>query len=194
MGLMGIVPDRLPIRTEKDKQCLTYTSAPMDADTEVTGHPIVNLWVSSTAAYGDFFVYLEDIDEKGTALLVSEGCLRAGYADLQDNDKMIRSGETGIEVLPELPWHGYERAHYRDRILADGNIVNLTFDLQPTSWVFRKGHHIRVSIACADWPTFRLHPKLSTSNKADDPTNIVPTITVHRDSEHPSGIMLPAVP
>ncbi len=194
MGLMGIVPDRLPIRTEKDNQCLTYTSDSMDADMEVTGHPIVNLWVSSTAGSGDFFVYLEDIDQKGMALLVSEGCLRAGYADLQDNNKIIRSGTTGIEVLPELPWHGYERAHYRDRILADGNIVGLTFDLQPTSWVFRKGHRIRVSIACADWPTFRLHPKLAKNNKADDPANIVPIITVYRDTSRPSGIMLPVVP
>jgi len=194
MGLMGIVPDRLPIRTEKDKKCLTYTSTPMKADVEVTGHPIANLWVSSTADYGDFFVYLEDIDEKGTSLLVTEGCLRAGYADLQDNDKIIRSGTTGINVLPELPWHGYERVDYRDKILADENIELLVFDLQPTCWVFRKGHRIRVSIACADWPTFRLHPKLSASNKADDPANIVPTITIYRDAQHPSGIMLPIIP
>jgi predicted acyl esterase len=194
MGLMGIVPDQLPIRTEKDEQCLTYTSAPMDTDTEVTGHPIVNLWVSSSADYGDFFVYLEDVDESGTALLVTEGCLRAGYADMQDNDRIIQSGATGIEVLPELPWHGYEKADYKDKILADGNIVKLTFDLQPTCWVFREGHRIRVSIACADWPTFRLHPKLSTSNEADDKTNIVPTVTVHRNAQHPSGILLPVIP
>ncbi|GAB4343139.1 MAG: CocE/NonD family hydrolase [Candidatus Abyssubacteria bacterium] len=194
LGLMGIVPDALPIRTAKDRQCLTYTTDPMAADLEVTGHPIVELWVSSTADYGDIFVYLVDVDAKGRAILVTEGCLRAGFADLHDNDKIIQGGALGIEVLPELPWHGYERAHYKDGILADGKVIKLLFDLQPTSWVFRKGHRIRVSIACADWPTFRLHPKLSPPNDPEDPATIVPTITVYRDREHPSRIDLPVIP
>lgn len=193
LGLMGIVPDALPVRTEKDKKCLTYTSAPLPADTEVTGHPIVEMWISSSADYGDVFVFLEDIDKEGEALLVTEGCLRAGFAGLRDNDEMIYSGRTGIEVLPDLPWHGYEKDHYEDGILAARKTVRLYFDLQPTCWVFRKGHRIRVSIACADYPTFRLHPKLSPSNKADDPNNIVPVITVYRNTDHPSGIILPVV-
>jgi hypothetical protein len=194
LGLMGLVPTALPIRTAKDNKCLTYTTIPMEADAEVTGHPIAELWVSSTADNGDFFVYLEDVDAQGRVLLVTEGCLRAGFADLYDDDEMIDSGKSGIEVLPELPWHGYERAEYRDGILAGGNIVRLYFDLQPTSWVFKKGHSIRLSIACADYPTFRLTEKLSPKNKADDPANITPTITVYRDAEHPSRVLLPLIP
>jgi hypothetical protein len=194
LGLMGTVPTELPIRTAKDRQCLTYTTESLESDLEVTGHPLAELWVSSTAGDGDFFVYLEDVDAKGQALLVSEGCLRAGFADLYDNDEMIYSGNTEIEVLPELPWHGYERAQYREAILAGGAIVRLYFDLHPTCWVFKKGHRIRISVACADWPTFRLHEKLSLSNRADDPANIVPTVTVYRDAEHASRILLPVIP
>ena len=33
------VPGDLPYRAEKDEQVLTYTSTPLEADTEVTGHP-----------------------------------------------------------------------------------------------------------------------------------------------------------
>jgi hypothetical protein len=194
LGLMGTVPTELPIRTIKDTQCLTYTTEPLESDLEVTGHPVAELWVSSTAEDGDFFVYLEDVDARGQALLVSEGCLRAGFADLYDNDEMIYSGNGGIEVLPELPWHGYERAQYREAILAGGAIAKLCFDLHPTCWVFKKGHRIRVSVACADWPTFRLHEKLSPSNRPDDPANIVPTVTVHRDAERASRILLPVIP
>ncbi len=191
LSAASVNPDVLPIRTEKDKKCLTYTTAPLDADTEVTGHPIVELWVSSTADYGDFFVYLEDVDEDGRAILVTEGQLRAGFAEMRDNDRM---GRAELDIEPELPWHGYESDDYVDGILADGNIVKLEFDLFPTSWVFKKGHRIRVSVAGADWPTFRLHPELSPQNKPDASDNMAPTITVYRDAPHPSHIRLPVIP
>jgi putative CocE/NonD family hydrolase len=191
---MGILPDVLPIRTEKDRQCQAYTSAPLETDTEVTGHPIIRFWVSSTADYGDFYVYLEDLEPGARAVLVTEGMLRAGFAKIHNNDEIIQSGVSGVDILPDLPWHGFEKDQYVDGIFADGNIVELEFDLLPTSWVFKKGHRIRVSIACANWPTFRLHPRLAPSNRPDDPANIVPTITIYRDEKHPSYIKLPVIP
>ncbi len=187
------IHDRVDIRTDKDQQCLTYTSSPLEQDTEVTGHPVVRFWVSSTVDYGDFFVYLEDMDDNGDAYFVTDGMLRAGFAKLVPNEDMLPPG-ADIDILPDLPWHGYKESDYVDGILAGGNIVELVFDLMPTSWVFRKGHRFRVSIACADWPTFRLHHKLSPSNDPEDPDNIVPTITVHRTDEYPSRIELPIIP
>lgn len=194
LASMGVTPEVLPWRTELDKKCLTYTSGPLSTDMEVTGHPVVKLWVSNTAKYGDFFVYLEDVNEKGKALLVTEGVHRGGFMTERDNDRSILAGRTGVDVKPELPWHGYEKADYTPEVFADGRVVKLFFDLKPTSWVFREGHSIRVSIAMADWLTFRLHPRLSKSNDAHDPANILPVITVHRDDERPSGIMLPVIP
>jgi len=194
LSTMGVAPDELPIRTELDRKCLTYTSAEMEQDTEVTGHPIVSLWVSSTSDDADFYVYLEDVDEKGVALLVTEGVLRAGFANLVSNDEEIDSGKTGVDVLPELPWHGFEKANYNPTIFAHGKIIDLVLDLKPTSWVFRKGHRIRVSIALADWPTFRLHERLAPDNDPNNPANIRPVITVYRDELHPSVIKLPIIP
>jgi len=194
LSTMGLAPDALPVRTQKDKQCLTYTSAPLEKDTEVTGHPIAEFWVSSTADYGDFFVYLEDVDEKGTVVLVSEGLLNSGFAGLVSNDEEILSGASGVNVLPELPWHGFEKAQFKDEIFKGGKIVKLVLDLKPSSWVFRKGHSIRVAIAAADWPTFRLNPRLAWDNNPKNPANIVPVITVHRDADHPSRIELPVIP
>ena len=99
-----------------------------------------------------------------------------------------------IEVLPDLPWHGFLKADYVDGIFANGKKVELVIDLLPTSWVFKKGHKIRVSIAGADWPTFQLHPELSPTNNPTDQNNIAPTITVYRDAKHPSRIKLPIIP
>jgi len=181
-------------RTDIDPKCLTYTSEPLERDIEVTGHPIVNFWVSSTANDGDFFVYLEDIDEMGEAYYVTDGLLRANFAKLYDNNEDILPPGSTMNVLPDLPWHGFKESDYVDGIFASGKKVELVIDFMPTSWVFKKGHRIRVSIAGADWPTFQLHPKLSPANNPSDSKNIVPTVTVYRNASYPSSITLPVIP
>ena len=191
---MGVAPDKLPIRNKLDEKCLTYTTGPLKEDMEVTGHPIVTFRVSSTADDTDFFVYLSDIDEKGQVVQVTEGVLRAGFAGLVSNDEIVNSGNSRVDVKPELPWHGFEKDQYNDKPFAGGKIVELVIDLKPTSWVFREGHRVRVSIACADWPTFRLHPRLAQDNDPKNPANIIPIVTVLRDAEHPSRITLPVIP
>ena len=187
-------PSDLPYRTEYDKKCLTYTTSPMGEDTEVTGHPVVDLYVSSTADTGDFYFYLEDVDSAGNAILVTEGQLNASFAKMYDNDTCIMGGTKGIDVKPELPWHGYEESQKDTKIFRDGNIVKLTVDLMPTSWTFKEGHSIRMSIACANNNIFELTPELSPSGDAEDENNIVPEITVYRDEEHASQIILPIIP
>jgi putative CocE/NonD family hydrolase len=195
-ALAMFAPTQLAVRTEKDLKCLTYTSEPMTKDTEVTGHPIVHLWVSSTADHGDLFFYLEDVDESGEAVLITENLLRIGFAALVDDDEQINPNP-GVDVLPDLPWHGFEDTDFVDGILAGGYIVEIVNDFHPTSWVFRQGHRIRISIACSDWPSFRLNPYLYAG--AGDPTNdpgdyMAPTITVYRGDGHPSHIELPIIP
>lgn len=193
MAIGGMLPESLPIRNEQGKKVLSYTSTPLEEDTEVTGHPLVYLWVSSTADYGDLYFYLEDVDENGQIIHVTDYQIRLGFNNLVDNDRMINNGADGIDVEPELPWHGFRSGDYTDRVLAGGEIVEVVRDLHPTSWVFKKGHRIRLSIACADWPTFRLHPKLAPNNRPDDPENVTPTITIYRSDEMPSRIELPVV-
>lgn len=194
LGIAVNWPSAPPMRTDKDKQCVTYTTEVLEANTEVTGHPVVHLFVSSTADDGDFFVYLEDVDEKGEALLVTEGQLRAAFATLKNNDRMILQGARGIDVKPELPWHGFEERDYNPHVFANGAVAELVIDLFPTSWAFRKGHQIRVSIACADYPTFPLHPLLSPHNDPKAPDNAIPTITLHTGGAQASRIDLPVIP
>jgi len=137
-------PDVLPDRTQEDKKCLTYTSEAMTEDTEVTGHPIVSFWVSSTAEVGDFYVYLEDVDENGKVVPVTDGLLNAKYHENFDNDRMVLGGAADIDILPNLPWHGYEAGDADEKVFAEGKITELTFDLLPASWTFKQGHSIRV--------------------------------------------------
>ena len=179
-ALGGTPPQGAPDMTEQDRSSLCYSSAPLESDMEVTGHPIVRLWVSSDADCGDFYVFLEDVDKDGRSLLVTEGQLRAGWHNLHDNNLMT---DCDIDIKPELPWHGYEKAHWDEGVLANSRVIELVIDLQPVSWLFRKGHRIRLAVTGANWPDFSLNPTLSPANDPDAADNLVPTIRVHRGGE-----------
>jgi uncharacterized protein len=193
LGIAGNEPNSLPYRNSHDKKTLYFETDTLLADIEVTGHPVVFLSLSSNADYGDIFVYLNDVDQTGNSLLVTEGQLRAGFANLYNSDEMIKT-HSGIDVQPDLPWHGYNKDQYIDKVFADGKIVDLSFDLHPTSWVFKRGHKMRLSIGCSDFPTFRLHPKLVPGNDPKNADKIVPTITVFFGKKHNSFLELPVIP
>lgn len=192
MGLGAIVPIGSPLVNPQDAMSLTFTGIPLAENTEVTGHPIVELFVSSSEAYGDFFVYLADVDEEGNSLMVTEGQLRAGWHKVYNNDKMIDG--TPLDVKPELPWGGYEEGQWVDGALAEGRIIRLTIDLAPTSWTFRKGHRVRVAVAGSNFPNFALHPKLSPSNDPGAADTLAPSIDVHWGEAKQSRILLPVIP
>ncbi|MEW6441598.1 MAG: CocE/NonD family hydrolase [bacterium] len=157
-------------RAEQDLKCLAYTTAPLTEDLEVTGHPILYLYVTSTAEDGDFFVYLEDLHEDGFVEYVTEGLLRASMRRLSPRP-----------WAPELPWHSCYRADAMP--LVPGETAELVIDLYPTSKLFRSGHRIRIAIAGADDGNFDT-PVLSPA----------PTLRVFRDRVQASRIDLPIVP
>ncbi|HEY9162824.1 MAG TPA: CocE/NonD family hydrolase [Desulfomonilia bacterium] len=187
--LMMYTPDGLMDRTAPDKKCLVYETEILVGDIEVTGHPVVDIWVSSSRDDGDFYVYLTDVDESGRSLYVTEGELRAGWKNEYNDDDQVL-GKTDIK--PDLPWHGYRKDQYTEKPFADGKTVELRFDLMPTSWVFKKGHRIRIAIACADYRNFEMNPYLCSGNEPGDcPETLV---SIKHTKEYPSRIELPVIP
>ena len=140
-----------PDRAREDGKLLTYTSAPLAADLEVTGFPMVTLSVASSTDDGAFFVYLEDIDERGVVRYVAEGQLRGLHRQLSDEAPPCWTG---------MPYRTFRRADSRP--MPVGEMVELVIGLQPTSVLFRKGHRIRVALAGADANTFARIPAEGT--------------------------------
>ena len=66
--------------------------------------------------------------------------------------------------------------------LVPGEVAEITFGLQPTSVLIRKGHRIRIGIAGHDQGTFVRIPAEGT-----------PTITVARNRTQASWIDLPVL-
>lgn len=156
--------------TPNDEKGIHFTTAVLAADTEVTGHPVVKLWVQSTADDGDFFAYLEEVDTKGVSNYVTEGALRASHR---------RTSKAPYDTFG-LPYH---RSFETDMEPIADTPVLLEFDLHPTANLFDAGHRIRVTITCAD-----------RDNQETPILNPAPTITLHCRPEMPSSIVLPVIP
>ena len=162
-------PRNYPNMQTNDQKALTYTTPPLESDMEITGHPVVHLWLVTDAPDMDLFVYLEEVDGSRSTYL-TEGNLRASHRALS---------KAPFNNLG-LPYH----RHYKSDLapIPAGEPVELVFDLLPTSYLFRAGHRIRITITCADADNFET-PTL-------DPA---PKLRLLRDLNHPSFIQLPIV-
>jgi len=155
-----------------DKHGLSYDTQPLDTDTHVAGHPIVDLWMSSTTNDADIFAYLEDVAPSGTASVVTHGRLRASHR--------------GEQIAPYrdfmgLPYHRGERGDAQP--LVPNEPARLRLDLLPTSTIVKAGHRLRLTIAGAD-------PRQRSRNVKFDPA---PTLSIHHDAAHASRLFLPVV-
>jgi len=156
-------------RKEEDKKLLSYTTAPLDSDTEITGTIIVKLQVSSSHTDGAFFAYLEDVAPNGDVTYVTEGMLRAMHRKIsEDPEPYVMLG----------PNHSFKR---KDTLpLVPGEITEISFKLFATSVQIKKGHSIRISLAGADKSIFNRFPEEGS-----------PVWKVYRNSNHISSVVFP---
>lgn len=159
-----------PDRRVNDQKALTYTTSPLETALEITGSPIMHLWLATDAPDLDLFVYLEEVDGNGKSTYITEGNLRASHRKL---------GRAPFDQM-NLPFHSYYQTDVTP--IPAGEPIELVFSLQPTSYRFQQGNRIRISIVCADADNFET-PVL-------DPT---PMFRMLRDPKHPSSIQLPII-
>lgn len=159
-------------RLKEDKKLLTYTSSPLTEDLEITGHPILTLYLSSTHEDGAILSYLEFIDNKGNVKHITEGELRLVC-------RMVSKDDPPYKIV--VPYHSCKKEDAQP--LVPGEITEITFGLLPTSILIKKGYKLRVVIAGADKDSFARYPKEG-----------IPTITIERNKNYASYINLPTIP
>ena len=159
-----------PDMRANDKKAMTYTTSPLETDLEVTGHPVVHLWLTTDAPDLDAFVYLAEVNQSGKSSYITEGTLRASHR------KLSKAPYKNLG----LPFH----SHYQSDLLPipAGEPFELVFSLLPTSHRFHKGGRIRVTVAFADADNFE--------TPVIDPP---PKVQLLRDRNHPSSVQLPVV-
>ena len=124
---------------------VSFETAPMKADTEVTGPIKLVLWISSTQKDMDIFATIRNIGldgkdvwevgQQGQQVPVAKGWLRASHRKL-DPDMS----------LPYRPYH----AHNERWWLRPGEPVACEVEIWPACMVFKQGHRIRLDIQPRD--------------------------------------------
>jgi uncharacterized protein len=162
-------PKPLPLSARND--ILVFQTAPLAADTEVTGEIEVRLWASSSAVDTDFTAKLVDVHPPsadfpgGFDLNLADGIVRARFRDSLKQEKLMQPG----------------------------TVYPFTIKLYPTSNVFKRGHRIRVDISSSNFPRFDVNPNTGEP-LAEHRRTVIATNTVRHDRGHPSHILLPVIP
>jgi len=152
--------------TEARAEVLTYTSAALTEDTEVTGPITVTLYAASSAPDTDFIARLTDVYPDGCSINITEGVIRARFRE-------------GVWGAPQL--------------MEPGMVYEFTIDLDVTANVFRAGHRLRLAITSSNFPLWDRN--LNTGgDPATETTWQVARQTILHDRRQPSRIRLPIIP
>ena len=150
-------------RIEARPDVLTFTTPPLEQDTEVTGPLTVQLWACSSAPDTDFVARLVDVYPDGRAFNLTDGIIRARY----------RNGST-------------------ESLLEPGQPYAFNIDLWATSNVFKAGHRIRVQVTSSNFPRWDRNQNTGHPFGQDAELRPAHQSILH-DREHPSHILLPLV-
>jgi predicted acyl esterase len=145
--------DVAPDQRPSDAFSLVYETPPLQEDVEILGLPRALLTVESDAPQADWFARLNDVAPDGRVTLVAS------------------AGQNGAH-----------RESARDpRAIEPGRSFPLEIEMHFTSWVFPKGHRMRLAVGNAQWPMIW-------------PTPYAMTTTLHLGGDRGSRLLLPVVP
>jgi hypothetical protein len=111
---------------EERHDVLCYTSEPLTAPLEATGHVILTVHMSSSAPDTDVTGKLVDVFPDGRAILLCEGLWRMRYRDGLSEPRSLKPGE----------------------------VIEATINMGVTSNVFLAGHRIRLEISSSNFPRY----------------------------------------
>ncbi len=156
-------------RARTGGQRIAWTAEPLARDVEITGSPVVHLFLRASAADAALYAYLEAVLPSGRVVYLTEGQLRLAH-------RRLASGDPPYVSL--LPWRSFAA---RDASpLVPGERVEIVLGLLPTSVRLERGTALRLAIAGHDADTFRRIP-----------TRGGVRFTIERGPDAPSRLELP---
>ncbi|MBD0415076.1 CocE/NonD family hydrolase [Oryzicola mucosus] len=147
---------------------LVFTTAPFETETEVTGSPEVEIFLSSDAPDTDIYCMLQDI-------YPSSETWPEGYRmNLCDSLFRVR----------------YRESYAAPVMMQEGEVVRIRFTLYPTSNAFQPGHRLRLLISSSSFPRFDPNP--NTGEPIGRHTHTRKAVNlIHHDPQHRSRLILP---
>lgn len=176
----ALVPEPVPgpdLSYEAMGDGLTFMTAPLAAETEITGPVAARLTLSSQTTDADVFLVLRVFDPAGDEVLfvgtddpavpVAMGWLRASHRKLDPG-----------RSLPYRPFH----AHDEIWPLEAGKPVDLDVEIWPTCVVVPAGHRIGLTILGRDYR----HEPRTTAHSTYPMTGVGPYLHIDPDDRPPA--------
>ena len=199
----------IPVTTERSitfdamGDGVTFSTPPLEEETEITGSSALKLSLSSSTSDADLFVVLRVFDTVGKEVVfqgaldphtpIGQGWLRASHRKLDPK-----------RSLPYRPYH----THEEKQPLKPGQIVEIDIEIWPTCIVVPKGYRIALTIRGKDYEYEGEPATLSNMKNPmcgcgpfvhDDPTDRPPEIfsgkiKLHFSQKHKASVLLPVIP
>jgi putative CocE/NonD family hydrolase len=138
-------PPAYPDRRAADARLIVFDSAPLDADVELAGTPLAELYMSARSHDPALFLYLEDVAPDGRVTYITEGEFRVIHRAPADPARLP------YDAGPAP--HSFRRADARP--VTHGESMRVHFALSPVAALIRRGHSLRLAIGGADANVFR---------------------------------------
>jgi len=153
-------------RSRQGLPTISFTTEPLAADVELTGHINLVMWVSSETDDLDVFAYLRKVNPDGSVVTATRGILQASHRKLD----------------PELstPYRPYH-THDEEQKLTPGEVVPIEVEIWATSMIFEAGSRIRLDVNAHDGQHY-----FAAYNLGDN--------TVYTGGDRASYVVLPIVP
>ena len=159
-------------RRENDEKCLCFDTEPLETALEITGVPILELYLSSTHSDANVIAALEEVLPDGTSRFLTEGVARASHRAL--------AGGTVKDAL-NIPYHRSLAADARP--LEPGKPNQLLFHMEAVSRIVSAGSRLRVALAFGG----------SGFTQPEGFPAEMPTVTVYTGGKSASLLRLPVV-
>jgi uncharacterized protein len=161
------------------KRIPTFTSEPLEEDLQIAGNIVLVLFASSDQQNTDFCVRLVDQfpDDRQipgmppAGQILTRGWLKASHACTK-SEELSR---------PDRPYY----LHDAPKPIEPGKIYKYEIEVWSTSNLFKKGHRIRIDVACGDSPALDFGGHYYGIKVGTD--------TYYHDAAHPSHVILPVV-
>jgi hypothetical protein len=182
---------------------VTFSTPPLEKETEITGPSALKLFVSSSTADADVFAVLRVFDPQGKEVSfqgaldprtpVGQGWLRASHRKLDPK-----------RSLPYRPFH----THDEKQPLKPGEVYELDVEIWPTCIVVPRGWRVALTIRGKDYDHGGEAASLTNMKNPmrgcgpfihDDPTDRPMSIfggdvTLHFSAKRQAHLLLPVIP
>jgi putative CocE/NonD family hydrolase len=160
-----------------EASALTYTTEPLEQDTEVTGLISANLWATLSRPDANLVAVLSDVAPSGESTQLTAGFLQASHRAVDAGRSTRGPGGTVIR-----PFHPFTREAAEPVEPNEPQLYRI--EIYPTSNVFKAGHRIRLTLSTANTPTTA--PSLPAVGEQAGGT-----IRVLRGGRYDSHVLLP---